>query len=369
MSIIISKKGTNTQKVDKSDFIKENYLQEYIHNNPESIPVYEIQENKKLMVVKREFSTQSGPVDALAVDQDGDIYIVETKLYKNPDKRTVVAQALDYGASLWMYNNNFREFYGIIEDEIQSRFKLSFEQRAKEFYDLEDEQFQSLKDNMEKNLRDGIIRFVILMDSMDERLKNLIVYINQNSQFDIYGVQLEYYKYEDLEITIPKIFGVVTKKPESTSTRKTWSTENFLEDAKNRIADDKSFKILSEIYNFTASKADKIEFGTGAGKGSFTYKFKDTRAKSGFVSILTIYSDGTIQFRFPNIKARIGEGNCILFYSKLKNVIPNITWEEKEVVSGKGWGLSLELGKAFPQEKDLDSFKSMVLEYIKEVKR
>lgn len=65
MSIIVSKKGGTAQKVDKSDFEKENYLQQYIHNNLESIPVYDIQENKKLMVVKREFSTQSGPIDAL----------------------------------------------------------------------------------------------------------------------------------------------------------------------------------------------------------------------------------------------------------------------------------------------------------------
>jgi RecB family endonuclease NucS len=53
----------------------------------------------------REFSTKSGPIDALGVDKDGELYLIETKFYKNPDKRTVVAQVLDYGASLW---SNFR---------------------------------------------------------------------------------------------------------------------------------------------------------------------------------------------------------------------------------------------------------------------
>src|SRR4030043_1735155 len=101
MSIIISKKGQTAQRLDKSDFEKEDYLQNYIHENPESIPVYEIEEDKKLLVVAREFPTESGPIDALAVDKDGDIYIVETKLFKNPDKRTVVVQALVYGALFW----------------------------------------------------------------------------------------------------------------------------------------------------------------------------------------------------------------------------------------------------------------------------
>ena len=41
MSIIISQDGKNAQKIDKSDFEKEGYLQNYIHENPESIPVYD----------------------------------------------------------------------------------------------------------------------------------------------------------------------------------------------------------------------------------------------------------------------------------------------------------------------------------------
>ena len=83
MSIIISKQGQTAQKLDRAEFEKEDYLQNYIHENPESIPVYEIEADKKLFVVAREFSTESGPIDALAIDKDGDIYVVETKLYKN----------------------------------------------------------------------------------------------------------------------------------------------------------------------------------------------------------------------------------------------------------------------------------------------
>ena len=39
MSILISKKGANAQIVDKAAFIDEVMLQEYIHKNPEAIPV------------------------------------------------------------------------------------------------------------------------------------------------------------------------------------------------------------------------------------------------------------------------------------------------------------------------------------------
>jgi RecB family endonuclease NucS len=98
MAIIFSKKGQSTQKIEKSGFGPERNLQQYIHENPEAIPLYDIQRDKRLFVVTREFPTGSLEwIDALAVDRDGDIYIVETKLYANADKRRVVAQVLDYG--------------------------------------------------------------------------------------------------------------------------------------------------------------------------------------------------------------------------------------------------------------------------------
>jgi len=212
MSILISKKGANAQIVDKAAFKDEAMLQEYIHKNPEAIPVYELEEDKKLFVVKREFQTNSGPIDALAVDKDGDIYVVETKLYKNPDKRKVVAQALDYGAALWKHFVDFSAFIEILNEETRKSFDLEFYEKVIDFFSIDEDQADSMMDSLRSNLNEGIIKFVILMDSIDDRLKDLIIYINQNSQFDIYAVQLEYYEFEDNEIIIPKIFGVEVKK-------------------------------------------------------------------------------------------------------------------------------------------------------------
>ena len=238
MAIIISQDGKNAQKIDKSDFEKEGYLQNYIHENPESIPVYEIEEDKKLFVVAREFPTESGPIDALAIDKDGDIYVVETKLYKNPDKRTVVAQALDYGASLWRHSD-YNEFINKINNEINNKFQISFEEKTKDFFNIDEEQVNVILEAIKRNLQKGNIKFVILMDAIEDRLKDLIVYINQNSQFDIYAVQMEYYKFEKYEIMIPKLFGVEVKKDisvNSSSNRQKWTESMLLEDAKKNYS-------------------------------------------------------------------------------------------------------------------------------------
>jgi Endonuclease NucS len=100
MAIIISKNGKDARRLEETGVENEDYLQRYVFDNPESLPVDTIKDGARLMVIGREFPTASGLVDVLAVDRDGDLYVIETKLFKNPDKRKVVAQMLDYGAAL-----------------------------------------------------------------------------------------------------------------------------------------------------------------------------------------------------------------------------------------------------------------------------
>lgn len=215
MTIIISKDGKDSQKLYSSDFPNEDYLQKYITENPDIIPLSDIQERMRLMIISREFGTNSGSIDALGIDQEGQLYIIETKLYKNPDKRKVVAQVLDYGASLWKNFNNYDSFSEKIERETQSNFHMSFNQRLKEFFGIDDDALEDIHKNISSCLKDGSLKFVILMDRLYQELKDLITFVNQNSKFDIYAVELEFYKHEEFEIMIPKLFGTEVKKSSS----------------------------------------------------------------------------------------------------------------------------------------------------------
>ena len=304
MAIIISRDGKSVQKVNKSNFETEDYLQNYIHKNPESIPVYEIAEDKKLFVVKREFATNAGPIDALAIDKDGDIYIIETKLYKNPDKRTVVAQALDYGAALWRHLNDFNEFMATLDQECQKNFNQTFKEKSSEFFQLEDKEIEMQLETMRTNLNNGNLKFVILMDVIEERLKDLIVYINQNSQFDIYAVQLEYYKFKEYEIMIPKMFGVEVKKniKKTVGARRRWNEQDFILQVKKDLGDHS--KKIVDLYYYLKEKSDKINWGTGNVKGSFSpvfYKISKT------ISPFSFYTNGEIMIKFNWLKDTLKE--------------------------------------------------------------
>lgn len=232
MAIIISKDGKKAQKVDKSDFKQEDSLQEYIYKNPESIPLYDIKEDVKLLILAREFPTNSGPIDALGIDKNGNVYLIETKLYNNADKRRVVAQVLDYGASLYMHSNA-TQFFELLDKKVSEQFNMGLDKKLQDFIGNDETGgTQSIRYNIEKNLSDGSFKFVVLMDKLDDRLKDLIIFINQNSQFDIFAVEMEYYKYESYEIIIPRLYGAEVKKDVGVSTssgRRNISEESFWE--------------------------------------------------------------------------------------------------------------------------------------------
>jgi len=50
------------------------------------------------------------------------------------------------------------------------------------------------------------------MDTLHDQLKNLLIFINQNSKFDVFAVEMKYYKYEDYEILIPRLYGSEIRK-------------------------------------------------------------------------------------------------------------------------------------------------------------
>lgn len=247
MSIIVSEKGKNAIKLDKKDFALEDRLQQYIYDNPESIPLYDVKEDIRLLILAREFNTASGSIDALGIDKDGEIYLVETKLYKNPDKRTVVAQVLDYGASLWSKYRDFNDFITQINNHTQKDFQKTSAQRINDFFGISEEEIDSLLENIKQNLREGNFKFVVLMDHLYDQLKDLIIFLNNNSEFTVYAVELEYYKHQKFEIIIPKLYGAEVKKDlGAKSPPKILTDDDFIKTYQGRPEQAK----VKELFNF-----------------------------------------------------------------------------------------------------------------------
>jgi hypothetical protein len=271
MSLIISKRGKNAKRVNRTSFEDEDELQRYIYENPESIPLYDIKEDIRLLVVAREFPTQSGPIDAIGVDKEGELYLVETKLYKNADKRSVVAQVLDYGASLWKHSSeDWDGFRAELEKQTQKKWSLPFQQKLQEFFGTSEEETLALIGNLNRHLDEGEFKFVVLMDRLHDQLKDLILFINQNSKFSIIIAEMEYYKHEEYEILIPRLFGAEVKKDVTVSSRtnipRVWDRESFLSELRGQ-ADASTVSKAQRLFAFVEiAGGDALEFGVNSFK-------------------------------------------------------------------------------------------------------
>jgi len=352
MSIIITKDGNQTAKLERSTFVDEGKLQEYIHNNPESIPVSEIEAGLNLLILAREFQTNSGPIDALGVDQKGNLYIIETKLYTNADKRRVLAQALDYGAALWKHSNDFSEFLRDLDMHTGNSFKQSVNEKLAQYFNLDETALEVVLSQLEINLTAGRFRFMVLMDSIDERLKDLILYVNQNSAFDVYAVELEYYRHENQEIIIPRLFGAEVKKDvgKTRTEKKRWDWESFKEERLMQFGNE-AVNAAAEIIEWSTQHGIDIEWSNSQ-RGSFIMCFHISNTW-GFYPF-TINGDGTIGWNAPHQGDKAPEPfNDPEMRREIINrisAIPGATTDPDNVNGYKGLGISLQL-LAVPENK------------------
>ena len=146
------------------------------------------------------------------------------------------------------------------------------EEKIQQIYDIHEEEVNELLSILMMNLEKGNFKFIVLMDHLGDRLKDLVYYVNENSRFDIYPVELEFYKYLEYEIIIPKIYGTEVKKRLTTGKgsagRFQWSEETLIEKIKEDQKDD--FEEYLGLYRYLRDNSDSMGFGTGRRTASYT---------------------------------------------------------------------------------------------------
>jgi hypothetical protein len=296
MSIIVVRPGMPAHRVERTVIQHESYLQQYIDEHPDTLPFDQLKPDAKILVLLREFPTASGLMDAFAVDADGHVYLIETKLYKNPDKRLVLAQVLDYGAAIWRTYRDPEEFVERIDELLTARAQRTLADRIQTFYGFSESTLTLFLSNLTQNVVEGRFRFVVLMDRVDERLKDLIAYVNVNSGFEILGVALDFYDDGDIHVLIPTLHGAEAKKQVVTSSlsgRRRWDEPAFFADAGTRLTLEQ-LGAVRRLHEWAAEHADEVRYGTGTQRGSFNAGFTRIHVRSVF----TVYSDGTLTWNF-----------------------------------------------------------------------
>jgi len=372
---LIGKDG-KLEEMSQRPYDKEDILQKYLADYPNLLAGNQMDEAKpkrwlfisrEVGIPKEEGGSDTWSLDHLFLDQDGVPTFVEVKRSSDTrSRREVVAQMLDYAANAVVY-------WPI--DRIKACFEASCDEqgidpieRLRELLGAGDS--QSIEDFWEKtktNLQAEKIRLVFVADQIQPEMRRIVEFLNgQMDPAEVLAVEIPQYVGKNQRAVVPRVIGL-TAKAEATKRKrpqKDWDPDSFIKDSKDRIQNQYAYKLLCDILDFTEKKADLPEFGTGKETGSITFKFKDPRSKSGLVSVFTVYSDGSIQFRFTNIRRRIGDKYCKIYNDILSKTIPNKNWNQDDVLRGEGSGPRMPLDEAFPKKEILESFKEGVLEFI-----
>jgi len=281
MAKILVIEGDKVTTLDKTKFTEEGKLQDYLEKYPSLIPLSDIVEGASdLLCIGREVGAGPGAIDLLYIDKDGLLTIVETKLRRNREaRREVIGQIIEYASYISQWTTD--KVYEIANAYLKSNLDEVMENIGEGEFLAED-----FRSNIEQNLKDGKMRCIIAVDELIEPLRATVTFLNKNSTFDIFLLQVSSFEEsETKKVLIPLLFGYAKPPPPP---RVKSNENNFFEDARKRCDTD-VIKALEDLYNFTKEKAVYIGWGTGVARRSFLFH----GVKKGF-SFFTIYSDGTI---------------------------------------------------------------------------
>jgi hypothetical protein len=149
----------------------------------------------------------SGRTDLLGVDADGNILIVETKLFKSREiRREVIGQILEYAAYLW------RMSYAKFDSLFLTREGKSIAELL--MLKTSQQTLPELQDTIAANLQSGVFHLFIAVDEMNDELEKIIAYVSiLGPTLKLQALELRTYKFGDLEILAPQHYGEYLPPP------------------------------------------------------------------------------------------------------------------------------------------------------------
>ncbi len=217
--------------IEGKTFEKEIELQEVVKDHPELIPLDELGEDiKPMLIIGREFSVgDAGLVDLLGIDVTGLLTVIEFKLEKNTTIREAVAQTLEYAANLWGMSyleleNKCLAFFRSDRCSITDLKAVKSLEQALAWHHKKTSQDgdvpfngEDFKNRVIEYLNKGEFRLILFCDEVDSRTKKAVEYIHTLARFDFYCASAEFFDDSGIQYIRPIM---VTKERDDRSSGK-----------------------------------------------------------------------------------------------------------------------------------------------------
>lgn len=170
-------------------------IQELVYKYPSCLPISEIDESfNPVIPVRTEMNTPVGLLDILMVSPSGELIIIETKLWRNPEaRRVVVAQILDYAKELskWSYEDLQREVNRRLKKKGYYLYEIAKSSDSNLLLDESD-----FVDAISRNLNKGKFLLLIVGDRIREGASGIAEFLSTagHLNFTIGMVELVIYE-------------------------------------------------------------------------------------------------------------------------------------------------------------------------------
>ncbi|GAB6194366.1 PDDEXK family nuclease [Desulfocastanea catecholica] len=204
---IVNDKG-ETELLERVPFgsgFSENWLQNRLFENPQSLPLLEIDPAyQQVCPLCMEMNTGAGPIDVVYITPQGRLVIIETKLWRNPEaRRKVIAQVLDYAKELKAWS------YADIQREVSRRTGIKgnspFQIVSKRFGEIEEAVFV---DGVTQSLRHGDFMLIIAGDGIRQDAQGIVQFLQDvgHMRFVLAMIEVAVYKHtlEDMFVIQPR---------------------------------------------------------------------------------------------------------------------------------------------------------------------
>ena len=304
--VIFVKNNSKNHTQNSIEWREETEIQDFVVENAETIFSEFLDVNGKICAIGKELHNGNGYADFIFLDQNGSLYIVETKLDSNTDKRRVFAQVTGYmgGIRNQCVYQTFEGFISDCEQSIQKQFGFSgtFDEYVQEKFKIDKKSVNEMKSNLKNNIKENSVFCIIIMDKIENSLKlDIDHYLMNNIQ--MCGVELQKYSESDTSFVTLHYYGIEKLFLNEKHTSK-WYQEhvkgwNFFNDkilASEKLDENTKTKILkltAALENISNSEGwvkksnNKLE--------TFFKKFGDYD-----YYVLNIYDDGTLNFHLTS---------------------------------------------------------------------
>ena len=297
--------------------IDEAWVQDHLDRFPELVPITDIGPSwGPLVSLGRELPTMAGPVDNMFVSPGGDLTVVETKLWRNPEaRRKVVGQLLDYAAALSRLS--YEELDGIVREADIDRGGIWARVRASD-HAVPDTEEAGFVDAIDRNLRSGAFLLLIVGDGIREDIEGIADLLRQHPglRFHLALIELRLFRppsTHDELVIVPSVVGrtrevtravvkidrthggpdisIEVDEPDVTPRpRRLASLDDFAQQASEHMSDDTTAAIVS-LAQWWQALGGRIRFNNRS--INFAAPFAGTTAK--LISVMSVYLHGSAE--------------------------------------------------------------------------